>query len=405
MIQSATAAYRADLAATAKPLGPDDDAWITIATLLSQACAVSDEPRAALVRNAAELARALLLERAAAHASRSEWGSADVGTCETVLILADHMFEAGALHLTRVALSAFLEADTSLSILQQGRLVSRRARVDARLGHVEEAMDQYRAVARLGKQIDSAELRIRAWFGLGVLAQMRGNYPELMRYSRRAARLAHRFELPLLNRLAHTGLMTAAGAQHRFDDALRHARIVYRGSLGDPLLEGEILQSIGQLLLEAGHTGKAADVFAGVLRRPLPLRIILPALGGLAIAAGKRGDVACVRWVLAELERLDATTGILPYAYASALLECASALSMVNRRADGERLLDIAERVADAGRYNEIIVKADELRHARPVTPSVERRPTPNVERLVSELDPGDGESLPRHVLVMSAAS
>jgi tetratricopeptide (TPR) repeat protein len=304
-----------------------------------------------------------------------------------------------------VLVSAFLEADTSLSILQRGRLVSRRARVDARLGYVEEASDQYGAVAQLGKEIDSAELRIRAWIGYAVLAQLRGNYPEVMRYSRRAARLAHRFGLPFLNRLAHTGLMTAAGAQHRFDDALRHARLIHRESLGDPILEGEILHSIGQLLLEAGHASMAADVFAGVLRRQLPLRLILPALGGLAVAAGKRGDVGCVRWVLAELERLDATTGILPYIYASALLECASALSMVNRKPDAERLLDIAVRVADEGRYNEIIVKADELRHARPVTPSVERRPTPNVERLVSELETGESESLPRHVLVMPAAS
>ena len=405
MIQSVTAAYRADLAATATPFGPHDDAWITIATLLSQAGAVPDEPRAALVNSAAELARAVLTEVAATHVSRSEWGSPDAGTCETVLILTDHTFEAGALHLTRAVLSAFLEADRSLSILERGRLVSRRARVDARLGHVEEARDQYGAVARLGKEIDSAELRIRAWIGYAVLAYMRGNYPEQMRYSRRAARLAARFGLPFLNRMAHMGLMITAGAQHLFDDALQHARIIYRESLGDSILEGEILTNIGQLLLEAGHASKAADVFAGVLRRPLPLRLILPALGGLAVAAGKRGDVACVKWVAAEIEQLDATTDILPYVYASALLECASALSMVNRRADAERLLDVAVRVADVGPYNEIIVKADELRHARPVTPSVERRPTPNVERLVSELATGDSESLPRHVLVLSSAS
>jgi tetratricopeptide (TPR) repeat protein len=405
VIQSATAAYRADLAATAKPFGPHDDSWITIATLLSQAGAVSEEQRGALVSAATELARAILTEVAAAQPSRSEWGSPDVGTCETVLILAEQMFEAGALHLTRVLLNAFLEADTSLTILQRGRLVSRRARADARLGHVEEAMDQYRAVARLGKQIDSAELRIRAWIGYAALAYMRGNYPEQMRYSRRAARLANRFGLPFLNRMAHIGLMITAGAQHRFDDALWHARIIYRESLGDPILEGEILGNIGQLLLEAGHTRQAADVFAGLLRRPLPLRLILPVLGGLAVAAGKRGDVAAVRWVLAELERLDATTGILPYIYASALLECASALSMVNRRADAERLLDVAVGVADAGSYNEIIVKADELRHARPVTPSVERNPTPNVERLVSELETGNTESLPRHILVMSSTA
>lgn len=402
MTHSPTAAYRADIGVAAKSFGADDDGWIAIASLLSQASALPADEGAELLGSARELARAALLARPAT--VETEWGSPGVGTNESFLIVADEMYQAGALHLARMVLDSVLRADRSLSALDSGRLLARRARADARLGRLEEAADQFRVVSRLAKQIDSSELRIRAWNGHGALAQMRGNYPELMRYSQRAARLADRLDMRFLSRVAHNGLMVSAGAQHRFDDALHHARIAYRASLGNPIGEGETLQNIGHLLLEAGHSAMAGAVFVRVLNRSLPVRILLPALGGLALASANEGDVSRVNWVRSELARFDVNTGIPPYAYASALLECAVAKTRLGQIADARNILEVAVRVAEANGYHEIIIKADELRRAPSLRPPrVAARATPIVERLASELETGAADSLPRHVVTTSA--
>jgi tetratricopeptide (TPR) repeat protein len=266
-----------------------------------------------------------------------------------------------------------------------------------------EAADQYDQVARLGKQIDSGELRIRAWIGHGALAQMRGNYPEQMRYSRRAARLADRLGLRFLSRLAHGGLMITAGARHQFDEAFEHARVVYRASIGDPIHEGEILQNIGQLLLEAGQLSAAADVFASVLSRPLPVRILLPALGGFAIAAAAEGDTKRVQWVRSELDHLEQTATAPPYALASALLECASALSAVQCSADAEQVLAAAVRIAESRGYYEILMRAEALRDARQSQRKERQRTSVNATRLVEEIDVSGAERLPQHVTVIAA--
>jgi hypothetical protein len=234
---------------------------------------------------------------------------------------------------------------------------------------------------------------------------MRGNYPEQMRYSRRAAQLADRLELRFLSRVAHSGLMITAGALHHFEDALHHARIVYRASLGDPIREGETLQNIGNLLLEAGHSAVAVAVFVRVLNRSLPMRILLPALGGLALASAAQRDLVRVRWVQSELARFDVNTSVQSYAYASALLECATAQTRLGEIADAGRILEVAINVAEANGYHEIAIKADALRHTPPSAAPVlvEQRATPIVERLASELETGAEVSLPRHVVMTSA--
>ena len=404
MTSTATGAYRADIGDTGRSLGVSDDQWVTIASLLEQATFSPEEDRSALIDAAVALARASLRDAARHGHTHSEWGSPEQGSCETLLILADQMFEAAALHLARVVLDAFLNAAPDLSVLEQGRLIARRARIDARLGALAEAADQYTTVGRLGHRTRNPELRIRAWIGHAVLAQMHGNYPEQMRYCRRAARVADRHELRSLSRLAHTGLMITAGARHEFDDALRHGREAYRQSLGDPIAEAEILEGIGQLLLEAGQAAIAADVLASVLRRTLPVRIILPTLGSLAIAEARRGDSASVHWAVAELRRLSGTTRIASYVYASALLDCASALSVLDELEPAMRILDEAVLIAEAHGYHEIVVKADEVRRVRARLEAVPP-PRPVLHQgWVTELAEQESERLPRHVCVLSAA-
>lgn len=403
----ATTAYRADLSPRTQPFGADDGAWVMVANLLEQARSLTDADGRALVDEAIAVARASVGAESIERAAAQEWGSVERTPSEAVVLLADRAFEAGALHLARAIVDALLDADRTLTPVQRGRLLARRARADGRLGRLSEAADQYRDVERLGVEVDSAELQARAWIGRGALAQMRGNYPEQMRWSRRAARAADRAGLDYLSRLAHNGLMITAGAQHRFDEALRHAAIVYRASLGDPLLEGEILQNIGQIWLEAGHARPAAETFAGVLRRPVSIRIVLPALGGIAVASAALGDGATAQWADRELERLHAEAVVPPFAYASAALECASALAALGRTADTARTLAAAESVARAHGFFEVIVKAEAIRAAALPSFPAPQRLGAAAGRLAREIgaEAADGGRLPEHVTLAAAPS
>ena len=399
MIHAITTAYRADVGDSGEAFGPHDDEWLAIASLVSQARLMPAAEHHELLERAMRLSQTLLGAALVRQAADFDWDPAKLIAAESILALSDHIYESGALHLARALIDALLEADASLTPLERGRALAKRARIDGRLGRIEEAADQYRDVARLGRSADNAELRIRAWIGLSALAQMRGNYPQQMRYSRRAARHAEREELPLLSRLAHFGLMITAGAQHRFEDAFRHARIAYQYSIGDPVREGEILQNIGQLLLEAGYVALAERAFTSVLRRHLPLRIALPALGSVAIVAARRGDAARVGWVHAELERLAQATVTPPYELANALLETASALALVRQFAEQARALESAVRIAQHRGYHEITVKADDARHARTPSFPEARRPTVGALRLTDYLDTA-ADALPEHVAV-----
>ena len=401
MIQSATAAYRADIAPSSSPFGAHDGGWIAVASLLEQAVLVPGPERETTVSRAIELARQLLAESALPTGAVPEWGVDEPAASDPIVVLADRAYQAGAFHLGRAMLDALLDADPSLTPRQRGRVIGRRARIDSRLGRREEAADQFRELASQGRRLNVPELQVRGWIGLGTLAQMRGNYPEQVRWSRRAARLADRAGLRSLGRQAHSGLMIAAGAQHRFEHALAHARIAWQAALGDPMHEGEILQNIGQLLLEAGHPAFAADVFTSVLARPLPVRIILPALGGLAMASAAIGQPGQVRWAAAELERLRLTSSPPTYQLASAALECATALSIVRQPADAERLLQVAERTAQANGYFEVIVKAEALRASTSAAAPKSVRPLGRAAtRLAREIRTGEPERLPDHVVL-----
>src|SRR5262249_50654249 len=185
----------------------------------------------------------------------------------------------------------------SLSPVQRGRLLARRARILSRLGRMDGARDHFMTIERMGKEANSDELRARALLGLGSIAQMRGNYPAMEAFARRALRISRRAGLSFIERYARIGLTIAAGAKHDFDTALFHGWAVYHASIGQPLEEAEILQTFGQLMVEARHFDEARAAFGAVVSRALPARHIVPALGGLAVSAAETGRSATVRWV------------------------------------------------------------------------------------------------------------
>jgi tetratricopeptide (TPR) repeat protein len=332
-----------------------------------------------------------------------EWQDRDRAPVDAIVVMAYVAQLDGALNLAAVLLDSLLAADTSLNAVQQGRIMAQRAASAWKLGQMEEAAHRYRALQGLAKREHSIELTVRSLMGFAALAQVRGNYPELGKYCARAARLADRAGLTRLARHAHSGLMIVAGTAHRFDDALMHGWRVYQSSIGYPLEEGEILVGLGQLLLEAGRFAEARAAFSLVLSRKYPVLILLPALGGYALASAGTSSEASVHWAAGEVKRLEQSTTWY-HGLADAHFECACALASLGRSGLAEEHRLSALRIAEAHGFHEFAYRSRALntRHRdRTGAPAHDlNAASEGIAREVSWLEP---EQLPRHVSVAIA--
>lgn len=361
-VRSGPAAYRAD--AAREPVesteNSRDGVWIAVATLLEHASLVAGDDRPRLLARAIELAHESLGDDSLRRRGEREWRD-NRSPSDAILLLADDAYERGAFNTALSMLSALERADQNLSVVQRGRLLARRARVVARLGRLEDARDHFLSLRRLGRAAKSAELTARAWLGLASIEQMGGNYAGVESFSRRALRLARRERLDFIERYARLGLMIAAGARHDFDTALFHGWTVYQASAGRPIEEGEILSSFGQLMIEAGYFDEARAAFGAIVARPLPARILVPALGGLSVAAAETGRSATVRWVANQLTML-VDTGVPRYLIALALLECSDALAHIGQSTAARDLRGRATTIAQRHGFNEVTTRAERSR-------------------------------------------
>jgi hypothetical protein len=298
IFDSPLAAYRGDAAAHGGPFGTHDGLWITVATVVHHAATTEAGRKPALLRDAIELTQEIVDDDMLSAVGQREWGERDRCSCEPIMLLAKLIADDGAFRLAGVLLDTLLRADASLSAVQRGRILAQRARVAWLAGEIDDARARYAFVESLGRRARSPELKVRAWNGFSALAQMRGNFPEMRRYARRATRLADREHMHALSRTAHFAVVVAASAERRFDEALTEGWIVHQLSLGDPIDEAGALQNIGQVLLLSGHSAVSEIAFSAVCIRPLPARILLPALGGLAMASAAAGHEPTMEWAV-----------------------------------------------------------------------------------------------------------
>jgi tetratricopeptide (TPR) repeat protein len=358
--RSAVAAYRTDLASRPQRAGDVPDPWLEVALLVEHAGLVPDPERAELLDRADAVAREHAGDDALRQAATEEWGDASPGPVGSVVLLTDRMQAADMLHLAAVTLDALLAAAPGIDAVARGRVLAKRARVAWKLGQMDQADDRYRAVDRLGRRGGSVELQARAAIGLVALAQLRGNYPEHRRHAVRAVRLAERTGIRSLVRNAHSGMLVAAAVARDLDAALVHGWAVYAASRGDPVAEAEVLQNLGQALLDAGHVVTARAVFASVVARVIPARIMLPALGGLALAAAAANEPDTVQWAARQVAAMH-DEALPRYALASAFVECAIAAHKIGDRATAERLRTAGERIATRHGFHEVVYRAAEL--------------------------------------------
>jgi tetratricopeptide (TPR) repeat protein len=359
------AAYRQDLARRGGQdgFGPSDATWLSVAMILSHAVDAPSDGRPPLV----ETVRAVVdgdpaLRDVIALADRDPREGFELdGVSPMVRAIVDRMEDLGAFNLAYSMLTILAEADLRLSVVERGRVVAQLGRVAWKAGALDTAREQYRRAEVLGRTARIPELRVRAWIGYGIVARLRGNYPEVRRWAARAAHEAERAGLPALGSLAYHSLMVSAAVGGDLNAALVYGWRAYQGAIGDPAKEAGALLNLAQFLLECGQSEAAIHGFLGALdRKPVP-RLAFPALGGLALAAAAVGDRALVLAMKARTERL-MTTAPMPYECASVLLELSQALATIADASGAAvcraRALELAERHA----YHELVHRLEALR-------------------------------------------
>lgn len=385
------AAYRTDAQGRADPFGPHDDAWLTAATELHLAATARGNQQDHLFTAIGVAIDLLGDERIEAFAAR-EWRG-EQSYVDALVVLADTIYYAGARHLAAHMLDDVRRVATDLTPLQRARLLFRRARIAWSLGATDEAADRYAAIAALSEKSSHAEILALAELGLATLAQFRGDFPELRQRAVRARDLAEQSGNPAIVRWALHATMISETTQGRFDAAISAGWRLLELSRGHAVWEAEALINLGQLMLEAGHPERARASFAAAVERPAPARLLLPSLGGLAVASALVGHEPTVEWTVREVWRAQELS-VQPYYVAATHLECAVALRILGRDTDAERHRAAAEELGRRHRFHEVAFKADALREPPPRQP---RAPlNPESETITGQLTRMAPERLPR---------
>lgn len=360
------AAYRADLQGRSAPFGVADDAWLAAATELHLAATSRAGPQHHLDAALGAASDLLGDERIQAFAAR-EW-LGERSWADPLVVLADTIYYDGARHLAALMLDDLRRVATDLTPVQLGRLLFRRARITWSLGAFDDAADRYAAIAALGTRAGSSEVMALAELGQSTLAQFRGDFPDFRQHVARASELAGRSGNPAIVRWALQALMISASSEGSFDEAIGAGWRYVLLSRGHAVWEAEAFINIGQLMLEAGHPDHARASFAAAVERAAPARLLLPALGGLAVASALAGYEPTVEWAVREVWRAQEQS-VQPYAVAAAHLECAVALRAMQRATDAERHRAAAEALARQHGFHEVAFKADALRDVSPRRP------------------------------------
>jgi tetratricopeptide (TPR) repeat protein len=357
------AAYRDDLARRGRgTFGPSDATWLNMATILGHVVALPARERPPLLAALRDVLRDDPVLGRTLDDPRSDVGGADEldGVSAIVRAVVSHMEDDGAWGLAYTTLSMLLDATPPLAALERGRVLAQMARVAWKAGALDTSRDQYRRVEVLARAVRSAELRVRAWVGYSILARLRGNYPEVRKWATRAAEEADRAQLVALGSLAYHSLMVSAGVAGDFNGALIYGWRAFEGATGDPAREAGMLLNLSQLLYESGHPEAALHGFAAALAREPIVRLALPTLGGLALAAAAVGDAARVRSARAQAERLIATGG-MPYESTGTLVELSAARAAIG---DDDAAADCrarAREIAARQGYHEFTHRLGEL--------------------------------------------
>ena len=285
------------------------------------------------------------------------------------LELAHDMEEAGALHLCYTWLFSLERLVPDSRVIDDGRVRATRARIARKLGAVDLALELYGEVERLGEERAEPELTARAWIGYAVAASERGNLPEARRWYREAALVADDTGCAEQASLAHQGLLISSAVAGDFNEAIVEGWRAYVSANGNAARQAEILGNVSQALYDMGHHSVALRGFAAVIAQASHVRVLLPALGGVAMAAAALRRPGVVHTAATRAEALMSSGWHHPVALT--LLDLADAYDRLGdpRAANSYRARALS--IAEAHGLNRLALRA------REGSARDERRPTP----------------------------
>ena len=280
-----------------------------------------------------------------------------------VMAMASEMEDHTFFHLAHSVVSTLLMVVPESEALLRGRIVARLALLARHLGNVPASRFYYEQVEQLGAESGLPELTGRAWIGYGVLAQIRGDFPESRRRFNAVIELQGAASESISS--AHHQLMMAAATAGDFDTAASHGWSAFKQS-STASQETEALLNLAQLLLDAGHARAALRGFAaGLARKPIT-RLELPILGGAACAAAASLPIPAARALVRNFaDRLDQLVAALqggqalPWPITSALVELSEALAVVGDNARSQDVAERAETLASAHGFHQLVYRLE----------------------------------------------
>jgi tetratricopeptide (TPR) repeat protein len=363
-------AYRQTQAEVRAALEDEGARWIQVGALLENACLLPADQR--------ELHLAAVVDSVRATLGPEQWAeghrvdpvrpASDRSLVGRFRAYCEIVEDAGALALADAMLDAYENADPSADVIERARDEAVRARLAWKAGNLDAATERYRRVAAVGRREGSDELKVRALIGQAIVARVSGNYPRVREISRRAVALAERHQMRRLAATAYQMLTIGHAVAGEFGTAVTHGWQAYLHGTGDPILESEALQIIGQLFLDMGHPAPAAAAFRTIISRAPTDRFLLPSLGGLAVAASRTGALGTVSWVQ-DVISSRVRAGAMPYAVASAQLDLATAWDELGDQLRAKDARRSALSIALEHRFHEIAHHAAERQMVTPPAP------------------------------------
>lgn len=380
---SALEAFRQDVATEPSAASSSDARWLQIVTLLQSAIDVPVAHRDPVLAAATDLATPDALGPGAEVLPLPVTLSFPLpAAVEMTLRSAIAMEDAARFHLAYAAYDAALRLVVSQlpkeaeRVEMQGVLLALQGRAARHLGDSETAARHYEAAEVLGRDAGVESVVGRAWVGLAILAQIRGNHPEARR--RFTQVLGLRGAAAESRQVAHQGLMVSASAASDYDTAALHAWSAYElAPEGDEKVAA--LCDVAELLRNAGHPAVALRGFsAAMLRAPRSPRHLLPALGGAALAAAQALPRASARPLVDGFAvRIESIVGQtqLPYPHASALAELAEAYELLDQDASAAVYRGRAQAIAERFGFFELLHRVTE--GVASIAQAGRRRPAP----------------------------
>jgi tetratricopeptide (TPR) repeat protein len=260
-----------------------------------------------------------------------------------------------ALAALRGALAPVLDARS------EGLLLAQQGRVARQLGAMASAAELYDAAVRAGRAARAPDVAARALIGGGVLASMRGNYPEARDLFRRGLTAAERAGAEEHRRAGHHGLLVAALAAGDVETALTHGWAAFRETPADsPDQRAEMLVNLGDVSRHAGEYRATLGACLTALELTDTPRIRLPALGTAALAAAQLGEANLLTFFAREVLRTVNRSG-QPFEAARALVAVAQAY-MHTDAATAAQFAQRAESLAIVGQFHEVTALVESVR-------------------------------------------